>query len=115
MSFEVLHTPQFEERLFQTLEYLAKNYGGRTAIRLVDALESAESTLSATPLRGSAVATYEEIPPANALRWVRAGQYIVVYRTHLDAQTVVLEDLFFNRADWRRLAGPYLRDHLPNQ
>lgn len=102
MAYDVVATPEFDERLGQAISYRIDNYGKKSARRLTEQLESVASLLAATPRMGSLVEQEDDETRPDALRWVRIGPYLAVYRVHDDSQTVALLMLFSASSNWRK-------------
>lgn len=102
MAYSVVTTPEFDERLAKAIVHRIDNYGKKSARKLLEDLGDISALLAVTPRMGSPVERQADKADPNALRWVRVGRYLAVYRVHDETQTVALLMLFTAGSNWRR-------------
>ena len=106
MPYEVVSTAEFDAGLDLAVAHRIDVQGKRSARRLLEEVDKASELLSTTPRMGSLVNQREDDPRPDALRWVRADSYIIVYRPHEDDCVISLNKLFFASSNWRtRVSG----------
>ena len=102
MAYSVIATAEFDALLSEAVAFRIENYGLRSAKRLLDDVDGVCELLGNNPLVGRVVNDKDDRHSASALRWIRMGTYIAIYRVHESGQEIALLKLLSASSNWRR-------------
>ncbi|MDO4798464.1 MAG: type II toxin-antitoxin system RelE/ParE family toxin [Coriobacteriales bacterium] len=104
MSYLVLRTDTADEQIREIAQYLARVSGNvDVALRFVDRIDEVAASLAEFPERG-AVPRWGTLA-RQGYRCVRAGEYLVLYKTDRREETVTIHAVVHGRREYWRLLG----------
>lgn len=102
MAYSVVAAAEFDTHLNEAVAFRVDNHGLRSAKKLLDDFDATCELLGSNPLMGRVVNDEDGPRSVSALRWIRLGAYIAIYRVNEERQEIVLLKLFSATSNWRR-------------